>query len=130
MVADQDSPNRPSALDKSLLAKRGFNAEEYIANSLSSASEEDVEQFYDNLKRLRATTSSDLQSNVFNNYSSFVSLSHEISTLATDLSSLSSLLLQFSTTTQSLSSLIQKDDPVSDSSRSFQRERRGAQHHR
>lgn len=71
-----------------------------------------------------------MQSNVFNNYASFVSLSHEISSLSNDLSSLSSLLVQFSNLTQSLSTSLQKDDSNSDPSQSFQRERRGAQHHR
>lgn len=71
----------------------------------------------------------DLQSNVFNNYASFVSLSHEISSLTSDLSSLSSLLIQFSSLTQSLSSSVQKDESE-DTPSGFQRERRGAQHHR
>jgi exocyst complex component 8 len=109
---------------------RGFDPEQYIASSLSGASEEDLEGFYESLRDLRISTSADLQSNVFNNYSSFVSLSHEISSLTSDLASLSSLLTQFSNLTQSLSTTIQKDDNENDQSSGYQRERRGAQHYR
>jgi len=106
-----------------------FDPEQFIASSLSQATEEDVQAFYESLRGLKKSTSTDLQSNVFNNYASFVSLSQEISSLTSDLSSLSSLLVQFSSLTQSLSSSVQKDDS-DDTPSGFQRERRGAQHHR
>jgi exocyst complex component 8 len=77
---------------------------------LTGASEGDVESFYDSLRELRSSTAADLQTHVFNNYASFVSLSHQISNLTSDLSSLSSLLGQFSTLTQSFSASVQKDD--------------------
>lgn len=109
---------------------RGFDPEQYIASSLSGASEEDLQSFYESLRDLRISTSADLQSNVFQNYTSFVSLSHEISSLTSDLSSLSSLLTQFSNLTQSLSTTIQKDDNENDQSSGYQRERRGGQYHR
>lgn len=113
-----------------MLANRGFNPEQYIASSLIGASEEDFQQFYESLKELQSTTSTQLQSNVFNNYASFVSLSHEISSLTSDLSAFSSLLSKFSSLTQSLSTSIQNDDVDVDMPSGFQRERRGAQHHR
>ena len=109
---------------------RGFDPEQYIASSLSGASEEDVQRLYESLRDLRISTSADLRSNVFKNYASFVSLSHEISSLTSDLSSLSSLLTQFSNLTQSLSTTIQKEDNENDRSSGHQRERRGAQLHR
>lgn len=109
---------------------RGFDPEQFIASSLSGASEQELQSFYESLRELRISTSVDLQSNVFNNYASFVSLSHEISNLTSDVSSLSSLLMQFSNLTQSLSTSIQKDDNDIDQSSGYQRERRGAQHHR
>jgi len=116
--------------DSSALMSRGFDPEQYIASSLAGASEDDLESFYESLRDLQNNTSSDLQSNVFNNYASFVSLSHEISNLTSDLSSLSALLTQFSNLTQSLSTSIQSNDPDTDQSSGYQRERRGAQHHR
>lgn len=127
-----DSENGQSQVkfDITALMSRGFDPEQYIASSLSGVSEEEVENFYESLRDLRISTSADLQSNVFNNYASFVSLSHEISNLTSDLSSLSSLLMQFSNLTQSLSASIQKDDTDMDQSSGYQRERRGAQHHR
>lgn len=109
---------------------RGFNPEQYIASSLAGASEDDVRTFYESLRELRSTASTDLQSNVFNNYASFVSLSHEISSLTSDLLSLSSLLTQFSNLTQSLSVSIQKDENNGDQLSGYHRERRGAQYQR
>src|SRR5271154_1220297 len=100
-------PQKPK-FDSSALAGRGFDPEQYIATSLAGASEEDIQTFYDSLRDLQASTASELQSNVFENYASFVSLSHEISNLTSDLSNLSTLLTQFSTLTQSLSSSVQK----------------------
>jgi hypothetical protein len=125
----QRGRERPK-VDQSSLASRGFNPEQFIASSLSGASEEEFQKFYDALKELQSSTSADLQSNVFNNYASFVSLSHEISSLTSDLSTLSSLLVKFSSLSQSLSTSIQKDDSDVDQPSGFQRERRGAQHHR
>ena len=123
----QRSKTRPK-VDNSSLAIQGFNPEQYIASSLTGASEEEFQQFYESLKDLQSSISTDLQSNVFNNYASFVSLSHEISSLTSDLSSLSSLLAQFSSLTQSLSSAIQKPDTDGDLASGFQRERGGAHH--
>jgi len=114
---------RPT-FDASALAGRGFDPEQYIATSLAGASEEDIQSFYDSLRDLQASTASELQSNVFENYASFVSLSHEISNLTADLSNLSTLLVQFSNLTQSLGNVVQKDsdgDPTG-----YSRERRGA----
>src|SRR5277367_5451648 len=111
---------------------RGFKPETYIASLLAGASEDDVQAFYESLRDLRSSNAADLQANVFNNYASFVSLSHEISNLTSDLSSLSTLLTQFSTLTQSLSSSVQKDIDANnmDQPSAYNRERRGAQHHR
>ena len=110
---------------------RDFNPEQYIASSLTGASDEEVNAFYKSLRDLRSKTSEKLQSNVFNNYASFVSLSHEISSLTLDLSSLSSLLTQFSNYTQSLSNVIQKDENNLDGpSSSYRVEKRGAQLYR
>ena len=111
---------------------RGFKPETYIASLLAGASEDDVQAFYESLRDLRSSNAADLQANVFNNYVSFVSLSHEISNLTSDLSSLSTLLTQFSTLTQSLSSSVQKDVDANnmDQPSGYHRERRGAQHHR
>jgi exocyst complex component 8 len=107
------------------LGDRGFNPEQYIAASLSGSSEADVQSFYESLQDLRSNTTADLQANVFKNYTSFVSLSHEISNLTSDLSSLSSLLSQFSSLTQSFSASVQKDD-TSDQSAGYARDRRAA----
>ena len=114
--------------DSASLANPRFDPEQYIATALSGATEENVQEFYEMLRELRNSTSADLQSNVFNNYASFVSLSNEISSLTSDLSSLSSLLVQFFNLTQSLNSSVQKDD-TDDTPSGFQKERRGAQHH-
>jgi exocyst complex component 8 len=119
-------------LDNAALMSRGFKPETYLASLLAGASEDDVQAFYESLQDLRSSNAADLQASVFNNYASFVSLSHEISNLTSDLSSLSTLLTQFSTLTQSLSSSVQKDIDGNnlDQPSAYNRERRGAQHHR
>ena len=113
-------------MEPPLLASESFDPEKYIAASLMGSSPQDVQNLYQSLKQLQFSTSKDLQANVFNNYASFVSLSHEISTLTSDLSQLSQILNQYSNFTHSISNALQREESDRED-QGLHRGRRGAQ---
>ncbi|KAG5439291.1 hypothetical protein PCANB_001590 [Pneumocystis canis] len=69
-------------------SSQNFNPEEYINSSFPDSTEEEVSKFYTQLLQSSEIISSNLQQNVFDNYTKFISISKEIISIETDMISI------------------------------------------
>ncbi|ORY85609.1 Cullin repeat-like-containing domain protein [Protomyces lactucae-debilis] len=95
------SRSRP-AFDPKVFRDPNFNADAYVKQMLASASPEELDGFYRNLRDNGEAVNDEMQKNVFNNYKDFIIISKEIGTIQADMASLRDLLGELQTVTTTL----------------------------
>lgn len=78
-------------------AEVGFNAEDFIKNSLPANSDDAIEEFKRNIIQFRTSAVLDLQKTVYKNYKEFSKITREATSLEADMSTLKGLLVELKT---------------------------------
>ncbi|KAJ5102404.1 hypothetical protein NUU61_004626, partial [Penicillium alfredii] len=99
-------PRQPSPADGSSHAPRvDLNAlrdpslpvDRYVANLLANASEEEIQKYQENLRKVKNRTSTDLQQNVYQNRTQFIKISKEAEKLKDEMRTLRALMADLTT---------------------------------
>jgi hypothetical protein len=85
-------------LDARALQDPDLRAEQYVAQLLANASEQDIREFQQDLGRVRDRTSTDLQHNVYQNRNQFIKISQEAEKLKTEMRALRGLMSDLTNT--------------------------------
>ncbi|CAD6448604.1 a8030bea-323d-4ce1-a628-025d9f9ed90a [Sclerotinia trifoliorum] len=98
------SPARGPGLvvDQRALRDPNLRPEVYVAGLLSDASEQDIEDFQNNLKKMKNRTSTDLQQNIYQNRTQFIKISKEAEKLKGEMRALRNLMAELKTNTTAL----------------------------
>jgi hypothetical protein len=94
------SPRRPATsgraeplhVDAKILADPNLEHERYVTSLLSNATEEDIQEFQNDLKKIKHQTSIDLQRNVYQNRTQFIKISKEAEKLKNEMAVLQGLM--------------------------------------
>lgn len=100
------SPRRPATaqsqhpltVDQTALADPTLQHENYVKDLLSNASEEDITDYQNSLRRIKHRTSMDLQQSVYQNRTQFIKISKEAERLKGEMSILRGLMSELTTT--------------------------------
>ncbi|RDW80648.1 putative EXO84 protein [Coleophoma crateriformis] len=97
-------PSRSPGLsvDQQALRDPNLRPEQYIAKLLGDASEQDIDSYQEQLKRMRNRTSTDLQQNVYQNRTQFIKISKEAEKLKGEMRALRNLMSELKTNTTAL----------------------------
>ncbi|KAG9237792.1 Cullin repeat-like-containing domain protein [Amylocarpus encephaloides] len=100
------SPGRGPGLTVDIKALRDptLRADKYIAGLLGNASEQELDEYQQSLKKMRNRTSIDLQQNVYQNRTQFIKISKEAEKLKGELRALRNLMSELKTNTTALRS--------------------------
>src|SRR5271168_4179853 len=82
----------PIYVDVDALSQPGLQHEKYVTDLLSNASEQDIQEYQDNLRRVKNRTSLDLQQNVYQNRTQFIKISKEAEKLKSEMAVLQGLM--------------------------------------
>ncbi|KAL9625150.1 MAG: hypothetical protein Q9160_000551 [Pyrenula sp. 1 TL-2023] len=96
----QRSPGRPGTggsgkplrFDVEALRDPNLQPEKYVTELLSAASEQDIEEYQNSLKKIKNRTSTDLQQNVYQNRTQFIKISKEAEKLKGEMNTLKNLM--------------------------------------
>ncbi|KIW11823.1 hypothetical protein PV08_09096 [Exophiala spinifera] len=92
------SSSRPLLVDNDILSDPNLQAERYVTDLLSNASEADIQEYQTNLQRLKNRNSADLQQSVYQNRTSFIKISKEAEKLKAEMAILKSLMSELTST--------------------------------
>ena len=100
------SPGRGPGLSVDVKALRdpSLRPEQYIASLLSDASEQEIDDYQQALRRVKNRASTDLQQNVYQNRTQFIKISKEAEKLKGEMRSLRNLMSDLKTNTTALRS--------------------------
>ncbi|KAF7947782.1 hypothetical protein EAE96_008861 [Botrytis aclada] len=98
------SPARGPGLvvDQRALRDPNLRPDVYVAGLLSDASEQDIEDYQTNLRKMKNRTSTDLQQNVYQNRTQFIKISKEAEKLKGEMRALRNLMAELKTNTTAL----------------------------
>ncbi|KAF1990793.1 hypothetical protein K402DRAFT_324377 [Aulographum hederae CBS 113979] len=85
-------------IDERALRDPTLRADDYVAKALKDATEEDIKNFQQDLKKIKNRTSTDLQHNVFQNRTQFIKISKEAEKLKGEMRTLRNLMADLTTT--------------------------------
>ena len=99
------SPSRPSSahtrdplrVDQAALANPQLQHEPYVAQLLSNASESDIQDYQQNLHRIKRRNSMDLKQTIYQNRTQFIKISKEAENLKSEMTSLRTLMSELTT---------------------------------
>jgi len=99
------SPSRPQSshttqplrIDQAALSDANLQHERYVAQLLSNASEEDIQEYQQNLNRIKRRNSMDLKQSVYQNRTQFIRISKEAENLKSEMSNLRTLMGELTT---------------------------------
>lgn len=89
-------------MDSKVLRDPNLRPEQYLASILGDASEQDIEDYQEALKKMRNRTSVDLQQNVYQNRTQFIKISKEAEKLKGEMRALRNLMSELKTNTTAL----------------------------
>lgn len=89
-------------VDVKALRDPNLRPENYIAGLLGNASEQEIDEYQQSLKKMRNRTSVDLQQNVYQNRTQFIKISKEAERLKGEMRSLRNLMSELKTNTTAL----------------------------
>jgi uncharacterized membrane-anchored protein YhcB (DUF1043 family) len=92
------------AVDIKALRDPTLRPEQYISGLLSNASEQEIDEYQQALKRVKNRTSTDLQQNVYQNRTQFIKISKEAEKLKGEMRALRNLMSDLKTNTTALRS--------------------------
>ncbi|KAF2492000.1 hypothetical protein BU16DRAFT_100453 [Lophium mytilinum] len=85
-------------VDEKALRDPNLRPEQYVATLLSDASEQDIRDYQDKLRKLKNRTSTDLQHNVYQNRTQFIKISKEAEKLKGEMRMLRTLMSELTST--------------------------------
>lgn len=91
-------------VDQKALRDPSLRPEQYIAGLLSDASEQDIDDYQQALRKMKNRASTDLQQNVYQNRTQFIKISKEAEKLKGEMRSLRNLMSDLKTNTTALRS--------------------------
>ncbi|KAK2751160.1 exocyst complex component exo84 [Myotisia sp. PD_48] len=101
-ATNQERPStgtaQPIRIDPAALKNANLPIESYVTGLLENASEQDIRDFQASLRKLKNTTSSTLQQNVYQNRTQFIKISKEAEKLREEMSTLRGLMSELTTT--------------------------------
>ncbi|KAL4973295.1 exocyst complex component exo84 [Aspergillus desertorum] len=90
-------PSGPPEVDLTALRDPSLPVDRYVTNLLANASEDDIKEYQQALKKVKNRTSSDLQQNVYKNRTQFIRISQEADKLKGEMKTLRSLMAELTT---------------------------------
>lgn len=99
----------PPTVDPKALRDPRLIPEQYVAAILSEATEDEIRDYEDALRKLKARAASDLQQNVYQNRTQFIKISKEAEKLKSEMRSLRNLFKELETNTNALRAASGKD---------------------
>ncbi|KAL2783528.1 Cullin repeat-like-containing domain protein [Aspergillus keveii] len=87
----------PPEVDLNALRDPSLPVDRYVANLLANASEDDIRQFQQSLRKVKNRTSTDLQQNVYQNRTQFIKISQEADKLKGEMRTLRALMADLTT---------------------------------
>lgn len=91
-------------MDVRALRDPAFVAEQYVAQILSEATEDEIREYESALRKLKSRASTDLQQNVYQNRTQFIKISKEAEKLKGEMRTLRNLMAELKTNTTALRS--------------------------
>ncbi|KAK2752888.1 exocyst complex component exo84 [Arachnomyces sp. PD_36] len=91
------SASQPIRVDVNALRDPSLPAEKYVANLLANASEQDIRDYQNSLRKVKNRTSTDLQQNVYQNRTQFIKISKEAEKLKDEMRTLRGLMSDLTT---------------------------------
>lgn len=91
-IAASTDPSQPIPVDLKALQDPSLPVDRYVAKLLANASEDEIEQYQRNLRKLKNRTSTDLQQNVYQNRTQFIKISREAEKLRSEMRTLRGLM--------------------------------------
>lgn len=101
-------------VDVRALRDPNLRPEKYIAGLLGNASEQEIEEYQQSLKKMRNRTSIDLQQNVYQNRTQFIKISKEAERLKGEMRALKNLMSELKSNTTALRAASSQGTGVSD----------------
>jgi hypothetical protein len=92
------------AVDLKALRDPRLVPDQYVANSLSDATEDEIRDYEDSLRKLKTRTATDLQQSVYQNRTQFIKISKEAEKLKGEMRALRNLMSELRTNTTALRS--------------------------
>ncbi|KAL4886685.1 Cullin repeat-like-containing domain protein [Aspergillus karnatakaensis] len=87
----------PPEVDLNALRDPSLPVDRYVANLLANASEDDIRQYQQSLRKVKNRTSTDLQQNVYQNRTQFIRISQEADKLKGEMRTLRTLMADLTT---------------------------------
>ncbi|KAI1269079.1 exocyst complex component EXO84 [Xylariaceae sp. FL1019] len=103
------APSGPPTIDPKALRDARLVPDQYVAEILSEATEDEIRDYEEALRRLKGKASSDLQQNVYQNRTQFIKISKEAEKLKSEMRSLRNLFKELETNTNALRSATNKE---------------------
>ncbi|KAI2789360.1 Exocyst complex component exo84 [Penicillium oxalicum] len=92
-----DGVSVPLKVDMNALRDPSLPVDRYVANLLANASEEEIQKYQENLRKVKNRTSTDLQQNVYQNRTQFIKISKEAEKLKDEMRTLRTLMSELTT---------------------------------
>lgn len=87
----------PPEVDLNVLRDPSLPVDRYVTSLLANASEDDIRQYQQSLRKVKNRTSTDLQQNVYQNRTQFIRISQEADKLKGEMKTLRSLMAELTT---------------------------------
>ncbi|KAI9842103.1 MAG: exocyst complex component exo84 [Sclerophora amabilis] len=100
------------SVDIKAIRDPSLQPEKYVADVLTDASEQEIRDYQDSLKKIRNRTSTDLQQNVYQNRTQFIKISREAEELKGEMRTLGGLINDLKTTVDALIQTSSNNPPV------------------
>ncbi|KAJ5256776.1 hypothetical protein N7478_012880 [Penicillium angulare] len=88
------APSSSPKVDLNVLRDPSLPVERYVANLLANASEEEIQNYQQSLRKVKNRTSTDLQQNVYQNRTQFIKISKEAEKLKDEMRTLRTLMAE------------------------------------
>ena len=109
----QPPPSRAGAapiVDVKALRDPNLTADQYVSSVLSDATEDQIREYEDSLRKLKARASADLQMSVMQNRTQFIKISKEAEKLKSEMRALKNLMSELKVNTTALRQASAKDE--------------------
>ncbi|KAG5291408.1 exocyst complex component exo84 [Histoplasma ohiense] len=94
---EPQTPGQPLRVEVNALRDPNLAVEKYVTTLLANASEEDIREYQNQLRKLKNRTSTDLQQSVYRNRTQFIKISKEAEKLKGEMNTLRSLMSELTT---------------------------------
>jgi exocyst complex component 8 len=106
----QSAPGAAPTVDLKALRDPNLIPDQYVASVLSDATDDQIREYEDSLRKLQARAAIDLQQNLLQNRTQFIKISKEAEKLKTEMRALRNLMSELKTNTNALRAASNKGD--------------------